>query len=90
MVALERLLPEQCGKCTTEYMVDRETIPALQCSGCKQGFHQECLESILGTSAMPELPGQTYWLCETFTPRFSLMTAVGSDGTTASQEVREL
>jgi hypothetical protein len=80
LVALERLLPEQCDKCQAEYTVSRESSPAIQCSGCKQGFHQECLEELVGKPEMPAFPGQMYWLCSHCSPKFSLMTVVGQDG----------
>ena len=82
LVAIERLLPDQCGVCKNEYTVDRESSPAIQCSGCQQGFHQECLEALVGNSVMPEFPGQIYWLCELCAPSFSLMTSLGADGKT--------
>ena len=80
LVALERLLPEQCDKCQAEYTVSRESSPAMQCSGCQQGFHQECLEELVGKPEMPAFPGQIYWLCSHCSPKFSLMTVVGQDG----------
>ena len=82
LVAIERLLPEQCDKCETEYTVGRESSPAIQCSGCQQGFHQECLEVLVGQADLPAFPGQLYWLCTHCAPRFSLMTVVGQDGKT--------
>ena len=82
LVALERLLPDQCGVCSNVYTVERESSPAVQCSGCQQGFHQECLETVLGNSTMPVFPGSLYWLCEPCSPNYSLMTAMGSDGKT--------
>ena len=80
LVALERLLPEQCDKCQAEYTVSRESSPAMQCSGCQQGFHQECLEELVGKPELPAFPGQMYWLCPHCSPKFSLMTVVGQDG----------
>ena len=77
LVALERLLPDQCGVCKNVYTIDREDSPTLQCSGCQQGFHQECLDTMMGSSTMPVFPGHMYWLCELSAPKYSLMTVVG-------------
>ena len=82
LVAIERLLPDQCGMCKDVYSVDRVSTPALQCSGCLQGFHSKCLETAFGTPDFPQLPGMVHWLCDHCAPRYSLMTAVGTDGKT--------
>ena len=82
LVAIERLLPDMCGMCNQEYTVGRLAKPALQCGGCQQGFHEECLEAAFGSPSLPDLPGKLYWLCSHCNPRFSLMTAVGADGKT--------
>ena len=40
MLGLERLLPDECGTCHSDYTVGREDpAPLLQCKGCLQGFH---------------------------------------------------
>ena len=82
LIAIERLLPDQCGMCKEVYSVDRTSNPALQCGGCHQGFHDKCLETAFGSPSLPQLPGMVHWLCDHCTPRFSLMTVVGADGKT--------
>ena len=52
LVAIERLLPEYCGVCKSNYMVEREFSPKLEFSGCQQGFHEECLEATLGVNTL--------------------------------------
>ena len=62
MLGLERLLPDECGTCHSEYTVERQApIPVLQCKGCLQGFHMPCLP--MGQGDMAQLPGVLYWLC---------------------------
>ena len=58
LVAIERLLPDMCGMCNQEYTVGRLAKPALQCGGCQQGFHEECLEAAFGSPSLPDLPGK--------------------------------
>ena len=81
LIALERLLPDHCETCDSEYTTARDSEPALQCAGCQQGYHQQCFEQIIGNSVMPYFPGRLYWLCFHCSSRFSLMTSVASDGT---------
>ena len=82
LVAIERLLPEQCDKCEAEYTVGRESVPTIQCAGCQQGFHQECLDEMFGEADLSQFPGRLHWLCTECAPKFSLMTSVGVDGRT--------
>ena len=81
-LAIERLLPEECGECKEVYTVEREDAPSLQCGGCHQGFHQPCLENLLGgQAALPAVPGSLTWLCPACCGNYRLMTEVGgSDG----------
>ena len=49
ILRFEALLPATCGTCQQEYCVKRDDpVPSLACHGCGQGFHQECLETLLG------------------------------------------
>ena len=80
LIAIERLLPDSCGECQEEYTVTREETPSLQCAGCQQGFHQECLASLTGSETFPKFPGKLLWLCSGCEPCYSLMTTVGPDG----------
>ena len=75
MVGLERLLPDECGACNTEYTVEREETPVLQCKGCLQGFHAPCLP--LGQLDMARVPGVLYWLCPRCKDCYVLKTEVG-------------
>ena len=73
ILRFEALLPASCGQCQQEYCVGREDpAPSLSCHGCSQGFHQECLETLLGgLKEFPSFPGVTYWLCPLCTPTYS-------------------
>ena len=69
IIAIEVLLPDLCSVCKSEYCVGREETPALRCKGCHQGFHQPCLEQLLGgQTSLPQLPGSVYWLCAICSP----------------------
>ena len=50
-VAIERLLPDDCGSCQASYTVKRDDKPTLQCDGCPQGIHEACLHVLLGEGA---------------------------------------
>ena len=86
LVSIERLLPDQCGRCQDVYSVSRLINPALQCGGCEQGIHEECLEAALGSSSLSELPGKVIWLCQHCSSRFSLV--VGADSGEKSRSKR--
>ena len=83
ILRFEALLPASCGTCKQEYCVKRdEPVPSLACHGCAQGFHQECLETLLGgLKEFPVLPGVTYWLCPLCSPTYSppLTTVLGQE-----------
>ena len=57
-------------------------MPTIQCAGCQQGFHQECLDEMFGEADLSQFPGRLHWLCTECAPKFSLMTSVGVDGRT--------
>ena len=81
ILGIERLLPDTCGSCSMEYVIDRETTPSLLCKGCNQGFHQPCLEKLLdGKVNFPLLPGSLWWLCDKCSPYYQLVTTVGQGG----------
>ena len=80
LLAIERLLPDTCSECEEEYTVARDIVPSLQCSGCQQGIHQECLAALLGSETVPKLPGKMLWLCNNCEPYYSLMTTTGPGG----------
>ena len=67
-----------------EYCVKKDDpVPSLACHGCAQGFHQECLETLLGgTKEFPDLPGVVYWLSPLCSPTYSplLTTATPEPG----------
>ena len=50
-IAIECLIPEECGGCQTKYTVGRSEKPTLQCAGCHQGIHEVCLREVLGEGA---------------------------------------
>jgi hypothetical protein len=78
IIAIEVLLPDMCSVCQSEYSVGREETPALRCKGCYQGFHQPCLEQMLGgQKSLPSLPGSVYLLCAACSPNYVLMTTTG-------------
>ena len=61
--------------CNEEYSTARDETPSLRCKGCYQGFHQPCLEQLLGgQKELPKLPGAFYWLCGGCCPNYELMT----------------
>ena len=80
LLAIERLLPDTCGECMEEYTVARDATPSLQCVGCLQGFHQDCLVALMGSDEVPKLPGKFMWLCSNCEPCYSLMTTMGPEG----------
>ena len=81
ILGIERLLPDTCSECKQEYTVGRQDKPGLRCQGCGQGFHQPCLESLLGgKTTLPALPGSLYWLCGSCAPCYELVTTVGQGG----------
>ena len=87
MVGLERLLPDECGSCSEEYIVGREESPALQCKGCLQGFHAPCLPP--GLPDLARVPGALYWLCPRCKDCYVLKTEVGgSEGPQRPEERR--
>ena len=89
IIAIEVLLPDMCLVCNKEYCVGREDTPALRCKGCYQGFHQPCLEQMLGgQNTLPQLPGSLYWLCAICSPNFQLMTT--SAGCKPSAKIKRL
>ena len=77
-VAIERLLPDECGSCNTMYTVCRVDKPTLQCAGCHQGIHEECLKELLGegTATLSTLHGSLTWLCQTCSPNYRMMTVL--------------
>ena len=78
IIAIEVLLPDTCSVCSKEYSTSREESPSLRCKGCYQGFHQPCLEELLGgQKTLPKLPGSFYWLCAVCSPNYELMTTSG-------------
>ena len=81
-VAIERLLPEECGSCKIKYTVMRNDKPTLQCAGCSQGIHEQCLSELLGEGAatLSTLHGSLTWLCQTCTPNLSMMTVITPGG----------
>ena len=81
-VAVERLLPDECGGCRQIYSVNREAKPTLQCAGCYQGIHEDCLKEVLGeaSATLSTLHGSLTWLCHSCSPHYSMMTALGPDG----------
>ena len=72
-VAIERLLPDECGGCKAIYTVSRADKPTMQCAGCHQGIHEMCLQELLGEGAatLSTLHGSLTWLCQTCTPSFT-------------------
>ena len=75
IIAIEVLLPDTCSVCSEEYSTGRGETPSLRCKGCYQGFHQPCLEQLLGGQKdLPKLPGSLYWLCAMCSPNYELMT----------------
>ena len=75
IIAIEVLLPDTCSVCSQEYSTGRDETPSLRCKGCYQGFHQPCLEQLLGGQKdLPKLPGSFYWLCAMCSPNYELMT----------------
>jgi hypothetical protein len=81
-VAIERLLPDECGSCQAMYSVGRTDIPTLQCAGCHQGIHETCLRELLGeaTATLSTLHGSLTWLCQACAPSYRMMTAISSGG----------
>ena len=81
-VAIERLLPDECGGCKIMYTVGRADKPTLQCAGCHQGIHEECLQELLGegVATLSTLHGSLTWMCQTCTPSYRMMTVMGADG----------
>ena len=78
ILGIESLLPDTCGECNKEYVVTRQECPGLRCKGCGQGFHQPCLEKLLGgRPTMPALPGSVYWLCGGCSPCYELVSLAG-------------
>ena len=73
ILRFEALLPATCGTCKDEYCAGMEDPPpTLACHGCAQGFHQKCLETLLGgITVFPTFPGITYWLCPLCAPVYS-------------------
>jgi hypothetical protein len=54
--------------------------PTVECAGCRQGFHEPCLEtSGLGT-AMTNVPGKLLWLCLHCKDNFAVFTTAGNQG----------
>ena len=88
LLAIERLLPDTCGECQQEYTVARDATVSLQCMGCQQGFHEDCLVEMLGSDSLPKFPGKLMWLCCNCEPCYSLMTTVGSEGRTKPKSKR--
>ena len=87
IIAIEVLLPDTCSVCDLEYSIGREETPALRCKGCYQGFHQPCLEKMLGgLTILPKLPGSLYWLCSLCSPNYELMTTTGGSKPAASRK----
>ena len=88
MLGLERLLPDECGTCHSDYTVGREDpAPVLQCKGCLQGFHSPCLP--VGQADLAQLPGVLYWLCPRCKDCYVLKTEVGGgEGPQRPQERR--
>ena len=82
-VAIERLLPDICGGCQTSYSVKRVDKPTLQCAGCHQGIHEECLHELLGEglSTLSTIHGSLTWMCQTCTPSYRMMTVMAPGGT---------
>ena len=81
-LAIERLLPDECGSCKSVYTVRRDDKPTLQCAGCNQGIHEECLKEVLGeaTTTLSTLHGSLTWLCQACTPSYCMMTVMGEGG----------
>lgn len=82
-VEIERLLPDECGSCQARYTVGRVDKPTLQCAGCHQGIHEECLQELLGeaTATLSTLHGTLTWLCQACAPNYRMMTVVVPGGT---------
>ena len=81
-VEIERLLPDECGSCQAKYTVGRVDKPTLQCAGCHQGIHEECLQEVLGeaTATLSTLHGTLTWLCQACAPNYRMMTVVVPGG----------
>jgi hypothetical protein len=81
-VAIERLLPDECGGCHGTYSVGRVENPTLQCAGCHQGIHEDCLKELLGEglATMSTLHGTLTWLCQVCAPNYKMMTVLTSEG----------
>ena len=90
IIAIEVLLPDTCSVCNEEYSTARDETPSLRCKGCYQGFHQPCLEQLLGgQKELPKLPGAFYWLCGGCCPNYELMTtSSGGKPTSTGLEAR--
>ena len=88
IIAIEVLLPDMCSICQSEYSVGRLDSPGLRCKSCFQGFHQPCLEELLGgQKCLPKLPGMLYWLCATCSPNYTLMTSSGGTRSAAGRKL---
>ena len=72
LVELETYLPDTCQVCMEEYTVERGSNPSVRCSGCQQGFHEPCLESL-------NLPSEQDIIlhCPQCKPFFRVMTSKG-------------
>jgi hypothetical protein len=72
------LLPDECGSCHSIYTVGRVDKPTLQCAGCHQGIHEDCLKELLGegTATLSTLHGSLTWLCQTCSPNYRMMTVL--------------
>ena len=88
LIAIERLLPEECPECKEEFTTARETVPSLQCSGCSQGFHQECFVALTGSETLAKFPGSMHWLCNHCAPNYTLVTSVGPEGASKPRSKR--
>ena len=81
-VAIERLLPDECGSCQAMYTVGRADNPTLQCAGCHQGIHEVCLSELLGEgiATLTTLHGSLTWLCPGCAPNYRMMTVMTGTG----------
>ena len=77
--ALESLLPDECDQCKESFHFLIGEKPKISCSGCLQGFHQKCLDEMLGVhGVLPDLPWKSTYLCCHCSPRYAMMTQGGT------------
>lgn len=77
---IEGLLPDECGCCKAGNSVSRVEKLILQCAGCQQGIHEDCLKDLQASATLSTLHVSLIWLCQTCTPYYCMMTVMGLGG----------